>query len=424
MRLTSWGNLSLDDYQTFFYDFNPNLLAKIPKPVIAVGASRSYGDVGLNHLGSNLLTTNLNRFINLDGNLVTAQAGINFAELEKVLNLHKLSLPVRPGTSYLTLGGAVANDIHGKNHHLQGSFGCHIKSMRIWRSDSGVIEISTQREPDLFFATIGGIGLTGLIIDVTFEATEFLGNQIKVENLVFSNLSEFNQINQSSQNYETSVSWVNISGKKNGNGIYSRGNTVPEFAKKITKAPISYPKNLKLNFINSTSIKIFNNLYQNLQKSIKISLVPAGKYYFPLDGVNNWNQVYGAKGFYQYQSVVPEKNAYEVTEEMLNLMKEEKTYSFLTVLKSFGDKSSGGLLSFPMAGLTFAIDLQNQGEATLKLMNQFDQIIQRAGGRVYLAKDARMSREFFESSYPNYEKFNSLRDPYFSSDLSRRLLGF
>jgi FAD/FMN-containing dehydrogenase len=172
-------------------------------------------------------------------------------------------------------------------------------------------------------------------------------------------------------------------------------------------------------------VKAFNQLYFKKGKLFESSsLVPADKYYFPLDGLNQWNNIYGKRGFYQYQSVVPPKDAISVTNEMLQIIKKSGQSSFLTVLKTFGAKQSGGLLSFPMPGLTLAVDLPNRGEETLSLMKRLDEIVATAGGRLYLAKDARVSKEFFQSSYPEYEKFEKLRDPKFSSNMSRRLMGW
>lgn len=392
--------------------------------ILPYGASRSYGDVGLLSDGVMISTELLKRVISIDSDNKVAhfESGLNFREMESLLNQHGLTLPVRPGTSFLTLGGAIANDIHGKNHHLQGSFGCHLVSITLWRSDAGVIEVSPKQNSELYYATIGGVGLTGIILAAKMKVEAFAGQLVSAENLPFASLEEFSNLSLESTRYEASVAWLVLQGKRAGQGIFTRGNSVPNSKESAPGIDLTFPPLIGNGVINPMTTRLFNRMYFASQMRDLRKEVSSADFYYPLDRIKHWNRGYGSRGFHQYQCVLPERRAQEGMEEIVDYLKRAGGSSFLTVLKTFGSRDSGGLLSFPMEGWTLAVDFFNRGAASESIFKRLDALVLKYAGRLYLAKDSRMSREMFESTYSRIGEFKNLRDPRFSSDLAKRLL--
>lgn len=392
------------------------------------GNGRSYGDVCLTKNGTLLVTRGMDRFIEFspETGRLKCEAGITLGEILSVIIPQGWFLPVTPGTQFVTVGGAVANDVHGKNHHTNGSFGNHILSLDIWRTNSGLQSCSSQNNSKLFAATIGGLGLTGLILSVEFQLQPIKNPWMWVESQRFSCLDEFWNINQQAeQNSPYTVAWIDCTatGKSQGRGIYFSGQHA---ATQITQSTFresrrNIPFELPFSLVNRLSLTAFNALYSRQKVNPLGQLSHYVPYFYPLDGVKNWNNIYGSKGFYQYQSVIPPDTAPDATKEMLSVISKYKQGSFLAVLKTFGNIKSIGMMSFSRPGVTLALDFPNLGSDTLALMNELDRIVMDAGGALYPGKDARMSAAMFKFGYPNWEEFSQYLDPQFSSGFWQRV---
>jgi FAD/FMN-containing dehydrogenase len=336
-------------------------------------------------------------------------------------------LPVTPGTQFVTVGGAIANDVHGKNHHRAGSFGCHVLSFELLRSDRGRVLCSRETNSDLFQATIGGLGLTGLILWAEIQLKPIPGPWIDCEQIRFGRLDEFFELSEASdEKYEYTVAWLDClsSGKKLGRGIFIRGNHSPNRTVNSLRprgrqsfTSLEAPEIV----ISRPTIRTFNWIYFHRHwQDIASDSVQFDKFFYPLDGLHNWNRLYGRRGFLQYQFVVPYEKK-ESIREILQLIVASREGCALSVLKVFGLMSSPGLISFPRPGVTLAMDFPFRGSSTLELCEWFDDVVKQNGGAVYPAKDARMSPESFRRYFPRWKEFSSFIDPQFSSDFWRRV---
>ena len=331
-----------------------------------------------------------------------------------------------PGTSLATLGGAVANDVHGKNHHVAGSFGNHVRGFWLIRSDGSMVECSRTQNTGLFYATIGGLGLTGLIAQVEVQLTRIHNPLIWCENRVFHNLDEYWQLNDAAQqNWQCAASWIDClsHGNKLGRGVMFLGNPAPAQTQAYFDKPrqFSFPIELPFSLINHVSLAAFNELYFHTHKAAKSFLSHYRNFHFPLDGILYWNRIYGKTGFYQYQCVLPKHSERDGIRTLLDEIQRSGQGSFLAVLKSFGDIAPEGLLSFPRLGTTLALDFPNGGTKTLKLFERLDAIVRESQGALYPAKDTRMPRDLFELGYPKLNEFIQHIDPKFSSHFWQRM---
>lgn len=392
------------------------------------GLGRSYGDSNLNPDQMLFATRTLDQFMTLDlgTGLMRAEAGVSLSEILEVAVPRGFFLPATPGSRFVTLAGAVANDVHGKNHHGAGCFGNAVTRFGLVRSDLGEIEVSRDTHSDLFAATIGGLGLTGLITWVEFQLQPIRSAYIAEETLPFQHVDEFFEIERErSDRFEYTVSWVDCTtrGSKLGRGIFSGGNWAAAGGLDIHKSggpslPFDFPSFA----LNPLTLKAFNSAYYRRQKwKARQRQSHYSGFFYPLDSIRGWNRLYGAKGFYQYQSVIPMDAAQDATKDMLNLVAGSGQGSMLAVLKTFGSKTSPGLLSFPREGVTLALDFKNGGAKTLALMGKLDEIVAAAGGRLYPAKDGRISADMFQASYPAWSDLEKLRDPLISSAFWRRV---
>lgn len=405
--------------------------------VLPFGQGRSYGDSCLNDGGTLLDAEGLHRLIQFDPEkgILRCEAGVTLAEILRFCVPRGYFLPVTPGTRHVSIGGAIANDIHGKNHHRDGTFGCHVRGFEILRSSGERLFCSPSENVSLFRATIGGIGLTGLITWAEIQLKPVLGPLMQIEMIPFAHVDEFFSLSEDSdRKFEYTVSWIDslARGRNLGRGIFLRGNHLPLTSEKGRKEKgnsVAIPFDLPGFLLNPVSMRAFNSFYYHWQRfKAGRRVMHYDPFFYPLDGVRDWNRMYGKNGFFQYQCVIPsDRNDPQTTRSVIaNLLNEGAQSghgSFLAVLKKFGDIPSPGLLSFPKVGTTLALDFPNGGEKTLAFLEKMDEIVRNAGGRVYIAKDARMSRKSFQAYYPEWQELEKMRDPKFSSSFWRRVTG-
>jgi FAD/FMN-containing dehydrogenase len=429
IQVSSWGRLNAHDHDVVSLNDPLQVQRQVASKLggIAYGNGRSYGDVCLNPEGVLWHTIGLDHFITFDqssGRLV-CEAGVLLRDIQRLVIPLGWILPVTPGTQLVTVGGAIANDVHGKNHHVFGSFGDHVQRIRLLRTDGQSIECGPNEQADWFAATVGGLGLTGIIVTADIQLKQVAGPWLDNESLPYDHLNEFFQLaDQSERGWEHTVSWIDcISG--GGRGLFMRGNPANEIdMPKPQERKRTMPLVPPVSLVNSLSLRAFNTAYFNLKKwQAGRTISHYESFFYPLDNLLEWNKMYGPKGFYQYQSVVPRKFGHEATKAMLNEIARSGEGSFLAVLKTFGDREPVGMMSFPRPGVTLALDFPNNGQTTEKLFKRLDAIVREAAGSIYLAKDARMPRELFEAAYPRLNEFLKYRDPGVSSGLSRRLMG-
>lgn len=397
--------------------------------LLGMGLGRSYGDSGLNPGGRAISTRGLDRFIAFDAEtgLLIAEAGVSFDEILRLVVPKGWFLPTTPGTRFVTLGGAIANDVHGKNHHRAGSFGRHVRKIGLLRSDRGMLEVSPSSDPELFYATIGGLGLTGLVAWAEISLRPIASAFIDEETVPFRNLQGFFELTaQSDAAFEHISAWIDCtaSGDQLGRGVLYRGNWASDgdLRSHPSRQRLSIPVTAPPGLMNGLSLKAFNTAY-GLSQGLRsgVHRVHYDKAFYPLDAIAGWNRLYGPRGFYQHQFMAPPQAQESAMAEALGLLARSGQGSFLAVLKSLGPLRSGGLVSFEGPGLSLALDFPNRGAATLALLAQLDEIVVRAGGRIYPAKDARMSPATFKAGYPRWRELERLRDPLFSSGFWRRV---
>ncbi len=429
--MSSWGRVTNDLHRIIPITDSSTISRLIEfgkgQAGLAYGMGRSYGDVCLNSGGILWQTAGLNHFIDFDSSTgrLKCEAGVLLRDLQKVFIPKGWMLPVTPGTQMVTIGGAIANDIHGKNHHLSGSFGNHVNSIRLHRTDGSILECSPNQNAEWFEATVGGLGLTGVIAEAEIQLKPTLGPWLEMETIPFNHLSDFFALaDASEEHWEHTVSWIDCMSPTN-RGIFMRANP-SELSRTISevrgnkKIPFTPP----VSIVNRLTLRPFNWAYYNLQKyKSGKSVVHYEPFFYPLDKLLEWNRMYGPRGFYQYQSVVPRSVGVDATRAMLKEIEQSGEGSFLGVLKTFGNRHSIGMLSFPEPGVTLALDFPNHGQTTHQLFERLDAIVKEAKGRLYPAKDARMPKKLFEVGYPKLSQFLQYRDPGISSELSRRLMG-
>jgi len=429
--LTSWGRVlhTEQDVITLLsrFDSLPNNSAD---SVLPYGNGRSYGDSCLNEGGTSLKTSVLDRFIGFDPGtgVLCCESGVLLSEILRLVVPQGWFLSVTPGTRFVTVGGAIANDVHGKNHHLTGTFGLHIRQFELLRSDGERMICSATDNADYFSATIGGLGLTGLITWAEIQLRRIGNPWIDAETIRYESLEEFFALcEESDRDYEYTVSWVDCAskGKRLGRGLFMRGNHAPvgaepgKYSTKIRTFPFVPP----VSMVNSLTLKAFNTAYYHKQFQKQTRQIQHYEpFFYPLDGILEWNRMYGPSGFYQYQCVIPTQYGKKAISDLLKEIAQSGMGSFLAVLKVCGDLQSPGMLSFPMGGVSLALDFPNRGERLHNMFSRLDNIVGSAGGRLYPAKDGRMSASLFRSGYPRHQEFTKYIDPHFSSSFWRRVM--
>lgn len=431
-KYPSWGNYPDADQTAYKPTWRgASLFPDKSNSLLPRGNGRSYGDSCLNDKGTLLDATALDHYIHFDpdSGTLSCEAGVLLADILEVIEPHGWFLPSTPGTKFVTVGGAIANDVHGKNHHARGCFSHHVVDFLLHRSDGTDMLCSEDENPDWFRATVGGLGLTGFISRATLRLMKVESPYVQTETIKMQNLDDFFRLSEeSSDDFEYTVSWIDClaRGKKRGRGHFIRGNhtTAPASYTKPGNGKLSVPFTLPISAINPLSLRIFNSLYYNKQRKLLTQSVQArDPFFYPLDGILHWNRLYGRRGFLQYQCVIPNENAKAVIAELLDQIAHSRSGSFLIVLKAFGDIQSRGMLSFARPGVTLAMDFPFHGKRTLTLLDRLDQLTAQAGGAIYPAKDARMSSEHFKQFYPEWDSFLKFKDPMMSSGLWRRVTG-
>lgn len=382
------------------------------------GCGRSYGDSCLASSGHVISMRGMDKVIsvNWETGVILAEAGLTLAQLITIVLPRGWFLPVTPGTKYVTLGGAVANDVHGKNHHVNGTFGRHVNRLVIYRSVEGMMECSSTQQPDLFAATVSGLGLTGIIVAVELQLRRVGSSNISQTSIRFDKLEEFFELSQEHDSHnEYAVAWVDClaTGVKTGRGHYITGNHTAIGPHKVAQTSgLSIPIDPPCSLVNLLSTRLFNYFYYHGQRDKHISnIVEYDSFFYPLDRVQKMNRIYGKKGFQQYQCVIPEQYGRDVIREVLVQISKSRTGSFLAVMKQCGKLESPGLMSFPKHGVSLALDFPQHDELNSSLFSKLDSLIHEAGGRLYPAKDAHMSAVHFKEAYPEWIKVEQMRDP-------------
>ena len=407
-----------------------------PRGLVARGLGRSYGDAAQDAGGVVLDMTTLCRVHSFDHatGVVEADAGLSLHALMGMSLPEGWFVPVTPGTRFVTLGGAVAADIHGKNHHVDGSFGQHVLELSLVTADGGERRLSPA--DDLFWATVGGMGLTGVVTKVQLQLRAVETSRVTVDTERAADLDDvMDRMVRGDADYTYSVAWVDLlaRGRATGRGVLTRGrhsrrDELPASADPLSFAPrasLRVPPIVPGGLLRRSTVAAFNEVwFRKAPRAARGQVQGLAGFFHPLDGVAGWNNVYGPRGFVQYQLVVPEKGV-DAVRTAVTLLSAARTPSFLTVLKRFGPGNRGPL-SFPMAGWTLALDLPTGVPGLAAVLDRLDELVLAAGGRVYLAKDARLPREHLPAMYPRLPEWRAVRDrvdPHhvFTSDLSRRL---
>ena len=399
-----------------------------PSGMLPAGLARSYAESGVNPGGRILRMDHLDRFIHFDAEtgVLRAEAGLSLNALLQAAVPRGWFLNTTPGTRFVTLGGAVANDVHGKNHHRSGTFGAGVRRLGLLRSDEdGVLELSPQSNTDLFAATIGGLGQTGTIVWVEVQLVRIASSWVMQETVPFGSTDEFLAIAAESEDtHEFVVSWIDCTAP-GGPGFFYRSNWCADgdLTPHAATQKLTLPVDLPAWALNPLTLTSFNRLYGAAQR-LKPSAfrVHYNAFFYPLDAIGGWNRLYGKPGFRQYQFVTPPETSADALKAALDVIRRSGEGSFLAVLKTFGTPTSPGLLSFPRPGATLALDFQNRGEDTLRLFERLDAVVAEAGGRLYPAKDGRMPAAMFKAGYPNWAAWAARRDPAIQSEFVRRVL--
>ena len=432
-RLYSWGLYPNSPQTGHASDWRNEVPVQLERVIanhgttLAYGNGRSYGDSCLALSNQVIHVRTLNRFIEVDWDkgTILAEAGVTIAEILATAIPQGWFLSVTPGTQFATVGGAIANDVHGKNHHLRGTFGNHVRRFGLVRQGQQLLTCSPTENTELFAATIGGLGLTGIITWAEIQLTPIRASQIDSTVLRFESLAEFFTLSaELDHKHEYSVAWVDClaRGPQTGRGVFIVGDHANYGSMDVNERhKLNIPLTPPISLINNFSLRALNETYWRMhpaQRMLKrCSYEP---FFYPLDRILHWNRIYGRKGFQQYQCVIPDTVAESVMRDLLGAIADSGQGSFLAVLKRFGNIASPGLLSFPRPGTTLALDFPQKPELRL-LFKRLDAIVAEARGRLYPAKDAHMSGRDFRQAYPAWEKLEALRDPGLMSHFWKRV---
>ena len=396
--------------------------------LLPYGNGRSYGDTCLNR-GGRLIDSRGHAAIlafDPETGVLAAEAGVLLAAITALAAPSGWFLPVTPGTQFVTLGGAIANDVHGKNHHRRGTFGRHVRHLRLHRSDRGALDCAPDANAALFRATIGGMGLTGLIGSAEIQLMRVPSTRIAERTIRFDRLADYFALAaEADARHEYAVAWIDslAGGRSLGRGHLIAGDHAAggglsgQARPPLFRVPVTPP----ISPLKGLALKAFNaRYYRKARPGESRRDVAFDGFFYPLDRIGGWNRLYGPLGLHQHQSALPEAAGPAGVRALIECARAHEQGSFLTVLKRFGDVPSPGLLSFPQPGYTLTLDFPHRGPKTLALLADLDRITVEAGGRVNPYKDARMSAATFAASFPGWPTLEALRDPAMLSDFWRR----
>jgi len=440
--ISGWGRFPVEPCQVFRPERRAELAAILASGAqgnyLPRGLGRSYGDAALNAQGGVISLTRLNRFLGFDpsGGILECEAGVSFAEILRHFLPRGFFPPVTPGTKFVTLGGAIAADVHGKNHHRDGTLANFILDFKLLTPSGEVRVCSRDTNPQIFWTTLGGMGLTGIVLSARVNLRKVESAYVLVDYERAQNLQEaLDAMEESDERYAYSVAWIDClaRGKSTGRAVLMRGNHAAraQLPKRV-KNPLAEPPRLRWSLpfdlpsfaLNSLSVKAFNAFYYASHRNAVGQLVDFESFFYPLDAIENWNRLYGKRGFVQYQVAIPQESSRRGLAAVLERLSQSRRASFLAVLKRFGDANPGPL-SFPFRGCTLALDLPVTN-GLVPFLREMDRVVIGYGGRVYLAKDALLKAEDFAAMYPGAERFRAVKsqlDPkgLLSSSLGRRL---
>ncbi|HNR30289.1 MAG TPA: FAD-binding oxidoreductase [Candidatus Hydrogenedentes bacterium] len=440
--LTGWGRIAprvCHVYRPEKPRLIENILRDLSQPhFIARGLGRSYGDTAVNEGGGVIDFARLNRMMRFDPatGVLECEAGVTLAEIIETFLPRGFFLPVTPGTKFVTVGGAIANDVHGKNHHRDGTFGQFVLDFGLYTPEGHLLLCSPEDNPDLFWATVGGIGLTGVILTARIRLQPVRSAYIVADYHKSRDLDDaLATFEASDARYQYSVAWVDClaRGAMLGRCILMRGNHADPAQlpgslaakpfdvrpRRDKRVPVDCPAFL----LNPLNVRVFNNLFYGMHRSVEGQIIDYDRYFYPLDQIHDWNRLYGRRGFVQYQATLPTESAKGLV-ALLERLSTERRGSFLGVLKRFGD-AGPGLLSHPMKGYTLTLDIPNR-TGLVPFLRELDRILLDHGGRLYLAKDAVAAPETVAVMYPDLDRFREIKgrvDPEnrLSSSMARRL---
>jgi decaprenylphospho-beta-D-ribofuranose 2-oxidase len=417
--IANWGNYPVMETEEKSFSFTEQLSEALSNAdeVIARGNGRCYGDASL--AKNTISTLKYDKILSFDieKGILECQSGLTLDKILEVIVPKGWFLPVTPGTKFITVGGAIASDVHGKNHHVDGCFSHHVLEMDVLLASGETVTCSANQNSDLFWSTCGGMGLTGIIIRTKFDLKKIETSYIKQKQIKAQNLEEVIQLFEEYKHYTYSVAWIDClkKGKHFGRSILMLGEhaKIEDLDEKKKKDPLGLPKKKQITFpftlpsfvLNQFTVKAFNFLFygKNLKTEIN-NIVSYEPFFYPLDAILHWNRGYGKKGFVQYQFVLPLESKQGLI-DIIHKISVKGIGSFLAVLKVFGKQDD--LISFPKEGYTLALDIPIR-KGLFEFLDELDKIVLSYGGRLYLSKDARMKSEIFWKSYSNAQKFSEL----------------
>jgi FAD/FMN-containing dehydrogenase len=441
IELSGWGRYPRAVNSVFVPATAAEVQPQLQDRMIARGLGRSYGDAAMLKDGLVMLSEKLDRVVAFDETTgtLTAEAGVTLDAILRRFVPRGWFPPVTPGTRYVSLGGCIAADVHGKNHHRDGTFGAHVMDFDLVLADGSSVRCSPDENAALFWATIGGMGLTGVVTKTSIRLIPIESAFIAVQHLQAPDLDASLALMESNQWDDAyTVAWIDClsRGRKLGRSVFMRGHhaTLPELPARLKADPLEFklrgarnvPFNLPSWVLNPLTMRAFNQAYYHLQRGKRGPFIADYEsFFYPLDGVGHWNRIYGRAGFVQYQLVLPPEHARAGLLQVIEALAGHRRPSFLSVLKRFGPEGRG-LLSFPIEGYTLTLDIPVRDQGLFPFLDRLDNIVLKFGGRVYLAKDARLGPDAFHAMYPRLAEWRQIKeqiDPKdrFASDLSRRL---
>ncbi|MGB0524659.1 MAG: FAD-binding oxidoreductase [Flammeovirgaceae bacterium] len=428
-EIANWGNypvLAADVHELEFTE-EIQALVRCTDTILARGNGRCYGDAALH---PNIFSTlKLDKFLAFDAQqgILSCQAGVLFRDILEFIVPRGFFLPVTPGTKFITVGGAIAADIHGKNHHIAGCFSNHLLAFELMDAQGRIHHCTPESNAARFWSTVGGMGLTGIIISATFKLAPIQSAYIRQESIKTKNLEETMQLFEEAEQWTYTVAWVDClqTGKNQGRSLFMRGEhaSLGELPTHKQQQPLQFTEKKKITIpsffpfflLNHLSVRAFNFLFYHKQFAKKKErLMDYDSFFYPLDALHQWNRIYGKQGFTQYQFVIPKANALMGLKKIFDEIRMSKQGAFLTVLKLFGQANPLAYKSFPMEGYTLALDFKINNEL-IPLIAKLDELIEEYGGKIYLAKDAFSKRTLFKSNHLTNTS------PKFSSVQAKRL---